>query len=191
MESTADDKRIRYPKSAVPRPAAYPAIALPPPSVPVAVRRRSGYHRRRLGRASLTSIQANLALGEDVASIIDLAAVVVDCQDAPPMAAFYQAACGGKVLRSNEDAVWLRLGGMLVIFREVAGYQPPTWPSSQVPMQGHLDFFVDNVDEAEALLHQGGATTCDYQPHRGDGLVVMRDPAGHPFCLCTRVEIDV
>lgn len=60
MESTVDDKRIRYPKSAVPRPAAYPAIALPPPSVPVAVRRRRGYHRRRLGRASLTSIQANL-----------------------------------------------------------------------------------------------------------------------------------
>jgi hypothetical protein len=23
-------------------------------------------------------------------------------------------------------------------------------PSSQVPMQSHLDFFVDNVDEAEA-----------------------------------------
>src|SRR5258708_35549182 len=114
MESTADDKRIRYPKSAVPRPAAYPAIALPPPSVPVAVRRRSGYHRRRLGRASLTSIQANLALGGEVASIIDLAAVVVECQDAPPVAAVFQAACGGEVLRGNVDCCWVRPGVMLV-----------------------------------------------------------------------------
>ena len=119
MESTVDDKRIRYPKSAVPRPAAYPAIALPPPSVPVAVRRRRGLPSPQARPTSLVSIQANLTLGEDVASIIDLAAVVVDCQHARPMAALYQAACGGKVVRSNEDAVWLRLGEMLVIFREL------------------------------------------------------------------------
>jgi hypothetical protein len=126
-----------------------------------------------------------------VPSIIDLAAVVVDCQQAPPVAAFYQASCGGEVVRSEKDSVWLRLGGMLVIFREVEGYQPPTWPSSEVPMQSHLDFFVDDVGAAEMLLHEHGATSCDYQPHRDTGLVVMRDPAGHLFCICTRVEVDV
>jgi hypothetical protein len=125
-----------------------------------------------------------------VPSIIDLAAVVVDCQHAPPLAAFYQAACGGEIVRSAEDSAWLRLGGTLVIFREVENYQAPTWPSAQVPMQSHLDFFVDDLDEAEMLLHQQGATTCDYQPRRHSGLVVMLDPAGHPFCICTRVEID-
>ena len=53
-----------------------------------------------------------------------------------------------------------------------------------------LDFFADDLDETEALLRQLGATTPDYQPHREDGLVVMLDPAGHPFCIGTRIEID-
>jgi hypothetical protein len=80
---------------------------------------------------------------------------------------------------------------VLVIFREVADYRAPTWPSSDVPMQGHLDFFADDLEKAEALLHQHGATTPEDQPHRGEGLIVMLDPAGHPFCICTRVEINV
>jgi hypothetical protein len=55
-------------------------------------------------------------------------------------------------------------------------------------MQTHLDFFVDGLDEAEALLlQQHGATTPECQPHREDGLAVMRDPAGHLFCIATRV----
>ncbi|HEV2372775.1 MAG TPA: VOC family protein [Streptosporangiaceae bacterium] len=119
-------------------------------------------------------------------SIVDLAAVVVDCQDAPPVAAFYQAACEGQIVKSDARSVWLRVSGMLVIFREVDHYQAPTWPSSDVPMQVHLDFDVDDLDEAEARLHRLGATTPEHQPHREDGLVVMLDPAGHPFCIGTR-----
>jgi hypothetical protein len=53
-------------------------------------------------------------------------------------------------------------------------------------MQIHLDFFVDNLNEAEALLHQHGATTPEYQPHKDNGLRVMLDPAGHPFCIANR-----
>lgn len=122
-----------------------------------------------------------------MSAILDLAAVVVDCHDAEPMYAFYQAACGGEIVRNDAGSVWLKLGGVTVFFREVAGYQPPTWPSSDVPMQIHLDFSVDDLDEAEALLHQHGTTTAEYQPHRENGLVVMRDPAGHLFCIGTRV----
>jgi len=73
-----------------------------------------------------------------------------------------------------------------VIFREVEEYRAPTWPSPDVPLQVHLDFFVDDVDTAEALLRRHGATTHDYQPHRENGFVVMLDPAGHPFCIGTR-----
>ncbi len=116
--------------------------------------------------------------------ILDFGAIVVDCQDAPPVAAFYQVACGGDIVRSDADSVWLRAGGRLVIFREVQDYRPPTWPSSDVPMQVHLDFFVDDVEEAEVLLHQHGATTPEYQPHPELGLVML-DPAGHPFCIGT------
>jgi hypothetical protein len=123
----------------------------------------------------------------NVAPIVEFGAVVVDCRDAAPMAAFYQAACGGEITRRDSDSAWLLLDGVTVIFREVEGYRPPTWPSADVPIQVHLDFFVDDLDQAEALLHEHGATTADYQPHRDNGLLVMLDPAGHPFCIGTRV----
>jgi catechol-2,3-dioxygenase len=121
-----------------------------------------------------------------MSAIVDLGAVVIDCRDAAPMAAFYGAVCGGEIIRSDGDAAWLKVGGTTVIFREVAEYRPPTWPSADVPMQVHLDFFVDDLDQAETLLRQHGATTAAYQPHRDNGLIVMLDPAGHPFCIGTR-----
>jgi hypothetical protein len=120
---------------------------------------------------------------------IDLAAVIIDCRDPVPVAAFYQAAGGGEITRTDDDAVYVTLGGMLLIFRQVEGYQPPTWPSEDVPMQIHMDFFVDDLDEAEALLHQHGATTLKLPPgqHADPGLLrVMLNPAGHPFCIGTR-----
>lgn len=122
-----------------------------------------------------------------MAPVVDLAAVVVDCKESDPMAAFYQAACGGEIIRSDADSAWLKVSGVTVIFREVEAYQPPSWPESDVPMQMHLDFNVDDIDAAEARLQEHGATTPQYQPHRADGLVVMLDPAGHPFCIGTRV----
>jgi hypothetical protein len=118
--------------------------------------------------------------------IVDLAAVIVDCAGAGPMAAFYQAAFGGEIVSSEPDATCLTVGGVMVIFRAVDGYRAPTWPSADVPMQIHLDFFADDLEQTEGLLHQHGATTPDYQPHRENGLIVMLDPAGHPFCIGTR-----
>ena len=119
--------------------------------------------------------------------IVDLAAVIIDCQEAAPMVAFYRAACGGEIIRTDADSAWLKVGGITVIFREVAGYRAPTWPAADVPMQIHFDFYADDLDEAEALLRRHGATTPEFRPHRGDGLVVMLDPAGHPFCIGTRL----
>jgi hypothetical protein len=55
-------------------------------------------------------------------------------------------------------------------------------------MQAHLDFYVDAIAQAERELRQHGATTPEHQPHRDDGLLVMLDPAGHPFCIARREE---
>jgi hypothetical protein len=41
--------------------------------------------------------------------IIDLAAVIVDCQAAAPLAGFYQSAWGGEIIPSDEGSVWLKL----------------------------------------------------------------------------------
>jgi catechol 2,3-dioxygenase-like lactoylglutathione lyase family enzyme len=122
-----------------------------------------------------------------MSAIVNLAAVVVDCREAASLAEFYRSAWGGEIIRSDEDSAWLRAGGLTVVFREVDGYQPPTWPSSDVPMQVHLDFYVDDLKQAQDRLHQLGAVTAGHQPHRDNGLIVMRDPAGHLFCICTRV----
>ena len=119
-------------------------------------------------------------------AIASLAAVVVDCRQAAPLAAFYQAAFGGEIFRDDDVSAWLRTGSLIVIFREVDGYQPPTWPDSDVPMQVHLDLWADDLEQAEQQLRRLGAVRAEPQPPGPGGLVVMRDPAGHLFCICER-----
>jgi catechol 2,3-dioxygenase-like lactoylglutathione lyase family enzyme len=60
---------------------------------------------------------------------------------------------------------------------------PPVWPPSRghQQMQGHLDVLVDDLDAEAARAIALGATRQTHQP--GDGVVVLRDPDGHPFCL--------
>ena len=62
---------------------------------------------------------------------------------------------------------------------------PPDWPDGN-PQQIHLDLWVDDFDEAHALVMSLGATVlkeADETPSP-DAFQVYADPAGHPFCLC-------
>lgn len=119
--------------------------------------------------------------------VLELGAVVIDCADPVPVAAFYAAAVGGDISRSDADSAWVLFGATTVIFRQVAHYRAPTWPSEDVPLQAHLDFIVDDLNEAEARLHGYGAITSEHQPDNDPGLRVVLDPAGRPFCIITRV----
>lgn len=121
-----------------------------------------------------------------MSATVELAAITVDCPDPAPIAAFYQAAAGGETVRSENDSAWVRIAGTLWIFRRVENYQPPTWPSADVPLQIHMEFYVDDLSVAEHELIGFGATTAEYQSNRASGLLVMLDPAGHPFCICKR-----
>lgn len=138
-------------------------------------------------------LRADWAAGRGVsgpgpaAPVLELGAVIVDCADPGPVAAFWAAACAGEVVRTEDDSVWLEIGGMTVIFRAVADHRPPTWPSPDVPLQAHLDWWIDDLDAAEAELLRLGATRAPHQPHRADGAVILVDPAGHPFCIGTRL----
>ncbi|WP_328459462.1 VOC family protein [Streptomyces sp. NBC_00448] len=114
---------------------------------------------------------------------VELAAITVDCQDPGPIAAFYQAATGGESVRSGADSARVKIAGILWIFRRVEDYRPPTWPSARVPLQMHLEFSVDDLTAAEEELIGLGATTAEYPSDRAAGLLVMLDPAGHPFCI--------
>ncbi|TDB69452.1 VOC family protein [Micromonospora sp. KC723] len=115
---------------------------------------------------------------------LKLTAITLDCPDPRALAAFYQQATGLDIdAKSGDDFVGLiGEGGLFIGLQRVDDYQAPSWPDQRVPQQLHLDFAVDDLDEAEALVLRLGATKPEIQPG-GDRWRVFVDPAGHPFCL--------
>ena len=90
-----------------------------------------------------------------------------------------------------DDADWLVLldhdEQRVVAIQGVDRLERTTWPEHDVPMQLHLDFVVPTLDDlhrhrtrAEAL---GATLLLDRTAEEGEPLVVLADPAGHPFCL--------
>ncbi|MET7780451.1 VOC family protein [Streptomyces sp. NPDC005388] len=113
-----------------------------------------------------------------------LTAITLDCADPETLAAFYQQATGFELHPESDGdfAGVTREDGLAIGFQRVDDYQAPRWPGQAGPQQSHLDFAVDDLDEAEALLLRLGATKPEYQPG-GDRWRVFADPAGHPFCV--------
>jgi catechol 2,3-dioxygenase-like lactoylglutathione lyase family enzyme len=62
-------------------------------------------------------------------------------------------------------------------------YVRPVWPSvpGQQHITAHLDIPVGDLDAAVAEALDAGAALAEVQPQ--DGVRVMLDPAGHPFCF--------
>ena len=59
----------------------------------------------------------------------------------------------------------------------------PAWPSEpgRQHITAHLDLPVADLDAAQARALEAGAVLAPVQPQ--DGVRVMLDPDGHPFCL--------
>jgi catechol 2,3-dioxygenase-like lactoylglutathione lyase family enzyme len=117
-------------------------------------------------------------------STMKLTAITLDCADPKALAAFYQQATGLEPVPESDDvfAGLTREDGLFIGFQRVDDYQAPRWPGQSVPQQLHLDFAVDDLDQAEALVLALGAAKPQFQPG-GDRWRVFTDPAGHPFCL--------
>ncbi|MCM2424106.1 VOC family protein [Streptomyces sp. RKAG293] len=113
-----------------------------------------------------------------------LTAITLDCPDPQALAAFYRQATGLELHPKSDDdfAGLVREDGLFIGFQRVDNYRAPSWPDQDVPQQSHLDFAVDDLNEAEALLLELGASKPEYQPG-GDRWRIFTDPAGHPFCL--------
>ena len=107
--------------------------------------------------------------------------VVLDCRDPRAAAAFWSALLGLPVTYADDDWVVVaasdRSSGLA--FQRSPDVVPPTWPDPQIPQQLHLDVMVDDVEAACAAAIALGA-----EPRNGVGVLV--DPAGHPFCLIPR-----
>jgi catechol 2,3-dioxygenase-like lactoylglutathione lyase family enzyme len=116
---------------------------------------------------------------------VRLGTVCVDCADAHQLADFYARLLQWEVALTEPDWVLLRDpdGGTGLSFQAEAGYRSPTWPeeAGAQDKQLHLDLQVDDLDGAVAHAVALGARLADHQPQ--EGVRVLIDPAGHPFCL--------
>ena len=119
-----------------------------------------------------------------------LSGVVLDSPDARALADFYRRLLGWTVTQGEPG--WVKLsppgGGPGLSFQTETAYVRPTWPAGpgDQQMMMHLDIDVDDLDAAGAHAVATGAVLAEYQPQ--DDVRVYLDPAGHPFCLGTRVR---
>ncbi len=109
----------------------------------------------------------------------------IESPDPEALASFYATLLDWPVVHRESGTVVLAAReGVFLVFQEALDYQPPVWPpepNSQRPMM-HLDFQVGDLEAAVEEATALGATLSPVQPH--DAVRVLRDPAGHPFCLC-------
>jgi predicted enzyme related to lactoylglutathione lyase len=118
-------------------------------------------------------------------AIGSLAMVSIDCADAGELAEFYHRVLGWEITYNEGDYAMIADGPVSVGFGRLDGYAPPAWPGPGGAKQFHLDFYVDDLDKAEAACLEAGAAKPDHQPG-GERWRVLTDPAGHPFCICVR-----
>ncbi|MEU7678815.1 VOC family protein [Micromonospora taraxaci] len=117
--------------------------------------------------------------------VAHIAAVNLECADPADLARFWAAMLDGEVAVETPDFCAVKAGQLYLGAVRVHGYQPPTWPSTERSQQLHFDLAVDdpgNLDDAEAQAIHLGAVKEREQP-APDSFRVLRDPAGHPFCL--------
>jgi len=71
--------------------------------------------------------------------------------------------------------------------QQVDSLPPVTWPHGDTPQQIHLDLFVataaHQARQVERALELGATLLDDRRGDPIDPLVVLADPARHPFCL--------
>lgn len=119
---------------------------------------------------------------------------VLDAPDAVALAGFYARLLGWRVVESEGPRPgypaadgWAKLrspsGDYKLEFQWEEHYRRPVWPpvDGEQQMMIHLDIAVDDLDAGVAWALEAGATLADHQPQ--EGVRVMLDPAGHPFCL--------
>ena len=107
---------------------------------------------------------------------IKLSSVTLDCPNAGDLAAFYADITGGKVTFLNDAWATVHSPGGRIEFQTAPEYTPPTWPDPTSSMQIHLDFYVDDLDVAEARVLAAGATKYDFQPNDDHCYVLPTPP---------------
>ena len=136
-------------------------------------------------QAETTTEQDRTTAGETPRPSITLGDIVLDTDDPPRLAEFYSALLGWPIVRREED--WWSISaetGPQMSFQLALDHRPPSWPDNDVPQQFHLDLDVPELQNAVAYAQSLGAALAD-NSRSSETFVVLLDPSGHPFCLCT------
>ena len=118
--------------------------------------------------------------------ISSIIGITFDCPNANELADFYVKLSGWEKEISSDKWAGIRTPhGILLVFQTVENYVPPVWPweNGKQQQMAHIDYLVDNLQEAVRYAEQCGAKKAHIQYFEEEGAVVMLDPAGHPFCL--------
>ena len=112
--------------------------------------------------------------------------VALDAPDPLRLAEFYRDLLGWQVYPGDDGGASVAPGddaGYYIACQHEPDYQRPVWPPEpgEQQMSMHLDFEVDDLDEAVAHAEAVGAVRAETQQQ--ETVRVMFDPAGHPFCL--------
>jgi len=116
---------------------------------------------------------------------ISLTHIFIDCKDPPGLQEFYHKLTGlEKCSMYNSPGLMINKDLMLMFYACDFDYIPPVWPEEEGMQQKqmHLDFRVDDLDEAVAYAIELGAVKASHQ-YGGKHWVTLFDPEGHPFCL--------
>ena len=123
-----------------------------------------------------------------------LIACVLDAEDGPALAACWSEFLGLSYRPHqgpDDDPGFIVIddhhGDPKLAIQQVPNLPKVTWPDGDVPAQMHLDLLVrteeDHQRHIDRAVAAGATVLDDRRDNADDPLVVMADPAGHPFCL--------
>ncbi|APX32212.1 glyoxalase [Brachybacterium sp. P6-10-X1] len=116
----------------------------------------------------------------ETTAIARLAMITLDATETEPIARFWSAVLGWPILALTPEYAMLQGPSHALGIGMIPDHQRPAWPDDG-RKQFHFDLAVDDLEAAASRCVELGAERADPQP--GETWVVLRDPAGHPFCL--------
>jgi hypothetical protein len=110
---------------------------------------------------------------------------VLDCAEPEKLAVFYKELLEAEQTHESANRVEIRGGdGFRLAFRRDVNATPPSWPRPENALQAHLDFVVEDLDEAERKVIGLGGRPLETKdatgPYEERGFA---DPAGHSFTI--------
>ncbi|MER6076336.1 VOC family protein [Streptomyces sp. NPDC001817] len=118
-------------------------------------------------------------------ALVNRGVVVLDCAEPEKLAEFYKELLEGEQSYASANLVEVRgSDGIRMAFRRDVNATPPSWPRPENSLQVHLDFLVEDLDEAERRVVELGGRPLETMgasgPYEQRGYA---DPAGHSFTL--------